>query len=75
LQQRDLWAMELLNWEKMVQQEAYKVLQMEQWVETSSQKIKTTRCPIRINGEKLFHAQAAPALGAHNQKIATEFGL
>ena len=73
LQELDLWAMEVLDWEKMLQQEAYKTLKMEQAVYTGNETIFTTRCPIRINGERLYSDKAAPQLGEHTEKIKNEF--
>ena len=35
----------------------------------------TTRCPIRINGERLYADKAAPKLGEHNKKVVEEFGI
>jgi len=69
-----IWAMEVLDWNKMKDHPAYQVLKMEQTVTTGSgEKIVTTRCPVRINGEKLFSNIPAPALGEHNKKIMDEF--
>jgi CoA:oxalate CoA-transferase len=69
-----IWAMEVFDWNKMTDHAAYKVLQMEQTVITSKgEKIITTRCPVRINGKKLFSAVPAPTLGEHNKKIMEEF--
>jgi len=73
LQERDLWAMEVLDWKKMMQHEAYQTLQMEQQVSVGDKKIITTRCPIRINGERLYAAKPAPQLGAHTEQIKKEF--
>lgn len=73
LQERDLWAMEVLDWEKMLGHEAYQVLQMEQQVGAGDKKIITTRCPIRINGKKLYADKPAPQLGAHTGQIKKEF--
>jgi crotonobetainyl-CoA:carnitine CoA-transferase CaiB-like acyl-CoA transferase len=72
LQQQGLWAMEVLDWEQMQQQEAYQVLQMEQTIHAGEKQIVTSRCPIRINGERLFADKPAPQLGADNQKIINE---
>ena len=33
----------------------------------------TTRCPIRINGERIFSAKGAPQLGEHTEQIKAEF--
>jgi crotonobetainyl-CoA:carnitine CoA-transferase CaiB-like acyl-CoA transferase len=74
LQQQDLWAMEVLDWQMMMQTTAYKTLQMEQFIETNDGKnIITTRCPIRINGQRLFSSKAAPLLGQHNEIIQQDF--
>lgn len=73
LQDEGLWAMEVLDWEQMMEQEAYKVLQMEQTVHAGNKTMVTTRCPIRINGKRLYADKAAPQLGEHNEKIKKEF--
>jgi len=75
LQQQDLWAMEVLDWEQLMEHEAYKVLQMEQTVHAGNKTIVTTRCPIRINGKKLFTDNPAPQLGEHNEKIKKDFSI
>ena len=55
---------------KIKEHPAYKILQMEQTITTGNGKqIITTRCPIRINGERLFSPAPAPELGANNKKI------
>ncbi|TAH00209.1 MAG: CoA transferase [Sphingobacteriales bacterium] len=65
LHEFDLWAMEVMDWEKMTQQKAYQLLAMEQELNTGDKKIVTTRCPIRINGERLYASDGAPVLGKH----------
>ncbi|MEP6746765.1 MAG: CaiB/BaiF CoA-transferase family protein [Bacteroidota bacterium] len=73
LREQGLWAMEVFDWEKMMKHEAYKKLEMEQTVYTGGKEITTTRCPIRINGEKLFSSAPAPQVGEHNEKIYNDF--
>ena len=72
MQQQDLWAMEVLDWNRMSKHEGYQRLQMEQEIETGNKKFVTPRCPIRINGELLRNAKAAPKLGEHTQPIIDE---
>lgn len=72
LQQEGLWAMEVFDWEKMMNHEAYKSLKMEQTFTIDGNEISTTRCPIRINGERLYADKRAPKLGEHNDKIVRE---
>jgi len=71
----DLWAMEILDWEKMTEHESYSVLKMEQTIHARNKDIITTRCPIKINGERLYSDKPAPALGEHKKAVVEEFGL
>ena len=73
LHAEDMWAMEVLDWKSLTAHEGYTVLEMEQAVSTGRGKsLLTTRCPIRINGERLFSGKPAPALGQDNEKIVME---
>lgn len=73
LHAQDLWAMEVLDWNQLVAHEGYQLLEMEQVVRTNTgKKLVTTRCPIRINGERLISDKTAPGLGQHNEKINHE---
>lgn len=71
--ENDLWAMEVLDWSQLSQKEAYKVLQMEQVILFKGNEIRTTRCPVRINGQKLYSSIPAPGLGEHNEKVIHDF--
>lgn len=74
LHTQDLWAMEVLDWQKLTAHEGYKVLQMEQTIVNSEDNsIVTTRCPIRIDGKRIFSPTPAPQLGEHNEAITKEF--
>ncbi|MBV7530209.1 CaiB/BaiF CoA-transferase family protein [Chitinophaga sp. sic0106] len=72
LQQRGLWAMEVFDWEKMMAHESYRTLQMEQPLNADGKQIITTRCPIRINGKRLFSDRRAPKVGEHTEKLIRE---
>jgi CoA:oxalate CoA-transferase len=72
LQQNEVWAMEVFDWEKMMDHEGYQCLQMEQVLNGRGKKIITTRCPIRINGERLHSDKPAPMLGEHNESVMRE---
>ncbi len=67
-----LWAMEVLDWEQMMHLESYRCLEMEQLIVTKNKPITTTRCPIRINGKKIFSKTPAPQLGEHTASINRE---
>ena len=73
MQLDDIWCTEVFNWIQMKNQEAYKVLEMEQTISFGQKRFVTTRCPIRINGEKLVSPAQAPSLGQQNEKILREF--
>lgn len=69
----DLWAMEVLDWHKLTDHEGYTCLQMEQTiVNNDNSTLVTTRCPIRINGERIFSPSPAPQLGEHTESIKKE---
>jgi hypothetical protein len=56
----------------MMLHDAYKKLHMEQVIQAGDKKIITTRCPIRINGKKLFATKRAPRVGEHNDEITRD---
>lgn len=70
LYEHHLWAMEVLDWKKLTSHAGYQSLHMEQSIYAANRKeIRTTRCPIRINGKILTSGKAAPGLGEHNEEI------
>jgi Predicted acyl-CoA transferases/carnitine dehydratase len=72
LHKHHLWAAEVKDWKQLSQHEGYKVLGMEQEIRLQDHSIITTRCPIRIDGEKLYVNKPAPALGKDTEKIKNE---
>jgi len=71
----DLWAMPVMDWDELVNHNAYQALKVEQVVVTSDHKrLITTRCPIRFNGEILTSEKGAPKIGEHNKIILHELG-
>lgn len=73
LHAEDMWAMEVLDWRTLTAHEGYRILEMEQPVTTArGKRVITTRCPIRIDGERLFSEKPAPMLGQDNIKIELE---
>lgn len=73
LHEGELWAMEVFDWEKMMQHDAYKSLAMEQSIRVGEKTIITTRCPIRINNQRIFSEKPAPQLGGHNKQVYDDF--
>ena len=75
LEPEDIWCADVYDYKDLLAKEGYRLLEMEQWVISNAAKIKTTRCPVTINGEKITASRGAPLLGEHNEEIIREFRL
>lgn len=76
LEPADIWCARVMNYEEMMQEEGYKVLNMELRVKTTNGfNITTTRSPIRVDGEISKSPVGAPLLGEHNEQIEKQFAL
>jgi crotonobetainyl-CoA:carnitine CoA-transferase CaiB-like acyl-CoA transferase len=76
LEPADIWCAKVMNYEQLVEEEGYKVLNMELDVNTSNGlSVTTTRCPIRVDGKILSSGIGAPLLGEHNEQIEKQFSL
>ncbi|MBN8781951.1 MAG: acyl-CoA transferase [Sphingobacteriales bacterium SCN 48-20] len=76
LEKADIWCAPVINYDELVKQEGYKLLEMEITVQTSNGlAIRTTRCPIRVDGMRLTATQGAPMLGEHTDEIEHQYGL
>ena len=65
-----------LEWDKMIENEGFKVLDMFQRIKRSDGlDIETLRCPIRINNEIFKSNIAAPRVGQHTDEIIKEYAL
>jgi crotonobetainyl-CoA:carnitine CoA-transferase CaiB-like acyl-CoA transferase len=74
LEPADIWCARVMDYDELVKEEGYKVLEMELKVRTKNGlEVTTTRCPIRVDGELLLSDRGAPALGEHNIQIEEEF--
>jgi crotonobetainyl-CoA:carnitine CoA-transferase CaiB-like acyl-CoA transferase len=76
LEPADIWCAKVMDYEHLMQEEGYRLLEMEIRVKTSNGLlVKTTRCPIRMDGELFLSETGAPLLGEHNRLIEEQFGL
>jgi CoA:oxalate CoA-transferase len=76
LQKADIWCAPVMDYDKLVKEEGYRVLEMEITVKTNNGlTVKTTRCPIRVDGRLLASDKGAPLLGGDNEEIDKQFGL
>lgn len=72
----DYWCAEVLSWEALRQEQAYQALDWEQTVTLAGgSEMKTSRCPIRIDGAIYKSPQSAPRVGQHTESIRKEFRL
>jgi CoA:oxalate CoA-transferase len=73
LQPADIWCAEVLSWDTLQEQEGFKALDMIQEVTMQDgYRYRTTRCPIRIDGELMTSSKGSPALGQDNAAILHE---
>ncbi|QJD94626.1 CoA transferase [Mucilaginibacter robiniae] len=73
LQPADIWCAEVLSWDTLMEQEGFKALEMVQKVTMKDgYQYRTTRCPIRMDGELLTSDIGSPALGQDTQSILKE---
>ena len=76
LEKADIWCAPVMDYDNLVQQDGYKVMNMEITVKTTNGlAITTTRCPIRVDGKLLTSERGAPQLGEHNTAIEKQFKL
>jgi CoA:oxalate CoA-transferase len=76
LEPADYWCAEVLSWPKLWQTDAFKALDFEQAVtRDGGPTLRTTRCPITIDGQHFKSPRGAPRVGQHTAAIQTEFSL
>jgi CoA:oxalate CoA-transferase len=74
LEPADIWCADVLNWNELMAHDGFKALEMVQEVEMlDGYTYRTTRCPIRIDGELLTSTKGSPKLGQDNENIIKEF--
>ncbi len=76
LEPADYWCAEVLNWGQLWQTSAFRALDFVQEVtRDDGPTLRTTRCPITIDGERLTSPRGAPRVGQHTKQIQLEFSL
>jgi crotonobetainyl-CoA:carnitine CoA-transferase CaiB-like acyl-CoA transferase len=70
------WCAPVLTWQELTGEDAFKALGfIQEVVRDNGVSLRTTRCPINIDGERLYARRGAPKAGEHTGKIDREFGL
>jgi crotonobetainyl-CoA:carnitine CoA-transferase CaiB-like acyl-CoA transferase len=76
LEPADFWAAKVNTVHEMLADKGLAFADMIQEVERKNgTRLWTTRCPIRVDGEKLFCRKGSPVLGEDTESIKREFGL
>lgn len=76
LEPADYWCAEVLSWPRLWATEAFKALDFVQEVtREGGPTLRTTRCPITIDGERFKSDRGAPRVGQHTTAIQAEFSL
>ncbi len=81
LEPPDIWCSDVLTWDRLFQHPGFTALNMIQTItrpggsEPPPVVMRTTRCPIRIDGELLTSPRPAPRIGEHTDRILLEFSL
>ncbi|MEM6312700.1 MAG: CoA transferase [Planctomycetota bacterium] len=70
LGKRGVWCGPVLDYEALRTHPAYEALQVEQTVERAGASVATLRCPVRIDGQRLFDAKAAPKIDDGGAEVA-----
>jgi len=64
------------TWDRLMQHEGLKVLNIPEEVSRpGGARLRTTRCPIRVDGHVLTSATGALRVGQDTERICQEFGL
>ncbi len=76
LEPAGIWCSDVFDYKTLLNHEAYNVLKMDQKLPLlSGEEVHTTRCPIRLNDERLFASKPAPRVGQHTEDLIKEFNL
>ncbi len=76
LEPADIWCAQVLDWDALTQDPQFETLDILQEVEMGSgTTYRTTVCPIRVDGRKLFSRLGSNALGEHDARIDEEYDL
>ena len=76
LEPADVWCADVLTWPRLLRHEAFKVLNMTQQVSRpNGATLRTTRCPIRVDGALLTSGAGSPKIGEHTEAIVQEMDL
>lgn len=76
LEPADYWCAPVMDWPELLGHEAFRRLDFIQEVRRGNgAAIRTTRCPITVDGDRLKAGRGAPKIGEHTAEIDRDFRL
>lgn len=77
LEPADIWCAPVLTWDQLIDHDGFKVLDMLQTVTRGHTQTAydTTRCPIRLDGQRLKNPLGSCAIGEHNGQVDARYRL
>jgi CoA:oxalate CoA-transferase len=73
LEPADIWCSDVFTWKQLLEHEAFLALDFIQEISRGEGvSLRTTRCPIRIDGEVYKSSVGAPRLGQHTARVLAE---
>lgn len=76
LEPADIWCANVMDWETLFKQDGFKELDMiQEVIMGDGYRYKTTRCPIKIDGEYFTSSIGSPKLGEHSMQIISDYNL
>jgi crotonobetainyl-CoA:carnitine CoA-transferase CaiB-like acyl-CoA transferase len=70
----DIWCAPVLDWDGLLETEAFDRLDLLQTIGRPGAQLETTRSPLRVDGTRPASTRGAPAVGEHDAAIREEFG-
>jgi crotonobetainyl-CoA:carnitine CoA-transferase CaiB-like acyl-CoA transferase len=76
LEPADVWCAEVLDWPRLLKHAAFAALGMTQTVTRSTgSAMNALRCPVRVDGQRLYAPKGSPAIGEQTAALTREFNL
>jgi len=69
----DVWCAPVLTLDELLESEGFDAIGMTQTIARRGTELRTTRSPIRIDGERLLSTKGAPVLGEDDERVRAEF--
>jgi crotonobetainyl-CoA:carnitine CoA-transferase CaiB-like acyl-CoA transferase len=70
----DYWCAPVMSWTELLQHEGFRTLDfLQDVVRDSGATVRTTRCPIRFDGQRPVATLASPRVGEHNDWVEARY--